>query len=708
MNKPILLAVVAIMTSQTIYSSDTLKYPEAPKDSTEDDYFGIKVADPYRPLENDTSVRTARWVEAERRLTESYLEKIPFRQGIRHRLRHRHDVRKNCLPSTARDGRYYFFSNDGLQNQSVLYRTEDLRGEPETVLDPNTLSSDGTVALTGVYFSNDGKLMAYSISRGGSDWTELFVMETETLKTLEDHLLWAKFTGAEWHGDGFYYSAYPAPDKGGEYSSANTGHSVYYHRIGTPQETDSLVYGDAEHPLHFHSAQVTENASALIIHTSGRGIGNAMTIKDLTVQEAAWKVMTPSQDYLNDIIGILDGTIYIRTSFGASRNRVMTVGIDAPQMENWKELVPEREGVLSDARLAGDKLVLKYEKDASDQVVVCDLRGNETGVVALPTFGTIEISSSQRHAELFYSFSSFLYPSQIYRYDTEKGESSLCKPTSIEGFEPEEYVTERQFYVSDDGTEIPLFLTYRRRLRRDGNNPESLNGSGGSNISLTPGFSAQRLLWLENGGIYAQASLRGGSEYGEEWHRAGTKTNKMNVFNDFISAARYLIDEGWTSPEKIAIEGGSNGGLLVGAVVNMRPDLFAVAIPRVGVMDMMRYQHFTIGWNWASDYGTSDDSSEMARYLLGYSPVHNIRDDGTPYPAIMATTADHDDRVVPAHSFKYAAALQAADTGDAPKLIRIDSDAGHGGGKPVAKTIDEYADIYSFIFQNLGIVPDCK
>ena len=682
-----------------------LDYPTAPKSETTDNYFGTEVADPYRPLENDTSSATLEWVNAQRHVTEDYLSGIPFRDAIRQRLTVLNNYRKGGLPSKEHDGKYYFYENDGLRNQSVLYRVDKPGDTPEIFLDPNTLSDDGTVALTGVFMSNDGKYTAYTISRSGSDWSEIYVIDTKTKELLPDHIQWAKFTGASWHGDGFYYSAYDRPEAGKEFSNANENHRIYYHKIGTPQSEDTLAFEDKEHPLHFHQAEVPDDESAMFIYGGGEGIGSSLMVKDLRDSNAQWTVMEPSQDYNNVIVDVVDGKIYIITSYGASRYRLMTAPVSEPQRENWTELVGEQDGVLVNARFAGDKLLLTYDKDASNHIYIYDKEGNRLNELALPTYGSAGISSSKRHNEIYYAFSSFVYPSAIYSYDIATGKSELYRTAQINGFDMNDYVTEQVFYPSADGTKIPMFITYKKGLKRDSNNPVYLYGYGGFNISLNPGFSAQRLLWLENGGIYAQANLRGGGEYGEEWHEAGTKMKKLNVFNDFIAAAQYMIDNGWTCPDRIVIEGGSNGGLLVGATVNMRPDLFKVAIPRVGVMDMMRYHLFTIGWNWASDYGTSADCPEMAQYLLNYSPIHNIKNDGTRYPAIMVTTADHDDRVVPAHSFKYAATLQASDTGNEPKIIRIDSKAGHGAGKPIAKVIDEYADIYSFIFHNMGITP---
>lgn len=704
-----LLALGAIMTTSIFAGcgshSEKLSYPAAPQDGTVDTVFGMEVIDTYRPLENDTSAETARWVEAENALTQDYLSKIPYRDRIRERLTGLSDYVKRGLPWRGEDGRWYFFENDGLRNQSVLYRAKDAAGtDREVFLDPNTLSDDGTVALTGVYQSKDGRHTAYTISRSGSDWTEIYVMDTETGELTGDHIEWAKFTGASWDGDGFYYSAYPRPEAGKEYSHANENHIVYYHKLGTPQSADVIAFSDPSQPLHFHTAGVAESEPVTFVSIGGEGIGEALKVK----KNGVWVDMVKDQDYTNGVIDVIGGKAYILTSYGAPKNRIMVADINGnPSREAWIELVPEADAVLTGAQFSGDNLYLTYEKDAASKIEIWSRDGKKLSDIALPGYGDVSLSLSRKHPEdVFYAFTSFNSPSAIYSYNPATGESVRIFEPEVKGINLDDYVTEQVFYPSADGTKIPMFLTYKKGLKRDGNNPVYLYGYGGFNISLTPGFSPYRMFMLDNGVIYAQTNLRGGSEYGEEWHQAGTKMNKLNVFNDFIAAAEWLVKENWTNPGLITIEGGSNGGLLVGATVNMRPDLFKVAFPRVGVMDMMRYHLFTIGWNWASDYGTSADSPEMARYLLDYSPLHNISNDGTPYPAIMVTTADHDDRVVPAHSFKYAATLQAADTGDAPKLIRIDSKAGHGAGKPVAKVIDEYTDIYSFMFYNLGITPE--
>ncbi len=708
------VAGAAIAMSTSCKKSTTIDYPSAPCDSTVYEAFGMEVSDPYRPLENDTAAATLAWVEAENAVTEAYLEKIPFREDIRERLNALNRYERRGAPSLEADGRYYFSANDGTKNQSVVYRMDSLGAEPEVFIDPNTLSDDGTVALTGIFFNKDGSRAAYTISRSGSDWTEIYVLDTATGELLSDHIEWAKFTGAAWDGnDGFYYSAYERPTEGSVYSGANEFHKVYYHRIGTPQSADRVVYENPDRPLYFHNVDVVGGGRWLAVYGGGQGHGNSLMVRDLTKPASQWITIEPSQDNTLELLEETapDGCLLAFTSADAPRNRLVAIDPARPARDNWRTVIPEDSlgGVLASVQFAGsDRLAAVYDRDASHHGAIYNLDGEKLSEVALPTYGNINFASDSRSKEIFYTFSSFVYPSSIYTVDPATGESTLYHATEIAGHNPEDYITEQVFYTSADGTRVPMFTVRRRDVVADGSNPVYLYGYGGFAITLNPSFNPNRLLWLQNGGIYAQANLRGGNEYGEEWHEAGTKTNKLNVFNDFIAAGEYMVDNGWTKPELLTIEGGSNGGLLVGAVTNMRPDLFAVAIPRVGVMDMMRYHLFTIGWNWAHDYGTADDSEEMARYLLDYSPIHNISNDGTPYPAIMVTTADHDDRVVPAHSFKYAATLQAADTGSKPKLIRIDSKAGHGAGKPVSKVVDEYTDIYSFIYENIGVKPEAK
>ena len=678
-----------------------LACPVAEKDNTVDNYFGTDVPDPYRWLENDTSQATAAWVEAENQVTGEYLAKIPFREQLKQRLTDLVNYERIGLPQ-KKHGKYYFFKNDGLQNQSVLYVKDSLNGEASVLLDPNALSDDGTVALSGISFSNDGKYMAYAISRSGSDWREICVIDLATRKLLDDRILWSKFSNASWKGDGFYYSAYDAPAAGKEFSNINENIKIYYHKLGDPQSKDVLTFQNPQEPKRFYTAHTSEDERILFIIESGAGSGNNLFIKDLTKANAPVVALTDNMEYTYEPVEVIGDKIYIFTNYQSPKYRIMTADVAKPKLNEWKELVPENESVLSNAQIIGGRLILTYDKDASNHAYVFGLDGKQLHEIALPALGSVGFSGDKDDRETFYSFTSFTYPATIFKYDIDANVSELYLAPKV-AFTPEDYTTEQVFYPSSDGTKIPMFLTYKKGLKKDGNNPVFLYGYGGFNISLNPGFSTNRLPFLENGGIYVQTNLRGGGEYGEDWHQAGVKMNKQNVFDDFIAAAEYLIREKYTRPEKLSIVGGSNGGLLVGAVVNQRPDLFKVAVPQVGVMDMLRYHTFTIGWNWASDYGTSADSEEMFRYLYAYSPLHNIKNDGTAYPAILVTTADHDDRVVPAHSFKYAATLQASDTGDAPKLIRIETKAGHGSGKPLAKQIEETADIYAFIMYNLGM-----
>lgn len=701
MKKTILL-LSGIMVMSCTPQQKKLTYPKTEKADTVDVYFGTEVADPYRWLENDTSAATAAWVEAENKVTNEYLAQIPFRKQLLERLTNLANYEKIGAPF-KKHGKYYFYKNDGLQNQSVLYVQDSLEGEPRVFLDPNKLSDDGTVALTGLSFSHDGKYAAYTISRSGSDWTEIYVLDTATGQLLDDHIEWAKFTGAAWQGDGFYYSAYDAPVKGKEFSNVNENHKVYYHKIGTPQTEDKLIYQNPAYPKRFYYTGTSEDERILFVYESGAGRGNNLFIKDLKKANAPFIQLTTDFDYQYSPIEVIDNNVYIFTNYGAPKNRIMVADINNPKLENWKELIPEMESVLSSAEVIGGKLFLTYDKDASNHAYVYSQKGEHMHEIKLPSLGSVGFSGTKDDKECFFVFTSFTTPGTIYKYDMDKNSYELYRAPKVE-FNSDDFVTEQAFFPSKDGIMIPMFLTYKKDLERNGNNPVFLYGYGGFGISLNPGFTTSRIPFLENGGIYAQVNLRGGSEYGEEWHIAGTKMQKQNVFNDFISAAEYLINNKYTNPDKIAIVGGSNGGLLVGACMTQRPDLFKVAIPQVGVMDMLRYHKFTIGWNWASDYGTSEDSQEMFEYLKGYSPLHNLKP-GTKYPATMVTTADHDDRVVPAHSFKFAATLQECNDGTNPTIIRIDSKAGHGAGKPMAKVLEEQADIYGFIMYNLKMKP---
>ena len=698
MKKIVLMSMV--MMSASLMQAQHLQYPKAAKDGTVDEYFGEKVSDPYRWLENDTSAQTAAWVEAENKVTNAYLQKIPFREKLLKRLTELSSYERIGAPF-KQNGKWYFYRNDGLQNQYVIYVKDQLDGEPRVFLDPNKLSTDGTVALKSLDFSNNGRWAAYAISRSGSDWQEFFVIDLATGELTDDHIEWAKFSDASWLGDGFYYSAYDRPTEGKEFSNVNAGHKIYYHKIGTPQSDDVLFYQNPTEPKRFYDVEVNEDETLMYLYESGAGAGNNLYVRDLRQKDALFIQMTNDMDYLYSPLYDDGDRMYFFTNFGAPKGRIMTADIHQPGVNDWQELVPEQKNVLSGASVIGRQLVLTYSQDASDHAFIYGLDGKLRHEVKLPMVGSVDFTGKEKEPECFYSFTSFTQPGTVYRYDLTANTSTLYQQPQVK-FRLQDYESRQLFFESKDGTRVPMFITYKKGMKLDGKNPVFLYGYGGFNISLGPAFSALRIPFLEKGGIYAQVNLRGGNEYGEEWHQAGTKLQKQNVFDDFISAAEYLIREGYTSKERLAIVGGSNGGLLVGACMTQRPDLFKVAIPQVGVMDMLRYHKFTIGWNWASDYGTSDDSKEMFEYLKGYSPLHNLKP-GTAYPATLVTTADHDDRVVPAHSFKFAATLQECHKGPNPVLIRIDTKAGHGGGKPLAKVLEEQADIYSFILYNMGL-----
>ena len=697
--KKILLMSMALMATSMMHAQG-LQYPKAEKDGTVDEYFGEKVSDPYRWLENDTSAQTTAWVEAENKITNAYLQKIPFRDKLLKRLTELSGYEKIGAPS-KHHGKWYFSRNDGLQNQYVIYVKDQLDGEARVFLDPNKLSSDGTVALKSLSFSHNGRWAAYAISRSGSDWQEFFVIDLQTGELTNDHIEWAKFSDASWLGDGFYYSAYDRPTEGKEFSNMNAGMKIYYHKIGTPQSDDELFFQNPAEPMRFYEIEVNDEETLMYLVESGAGAGNNLYVRDLRKKDALFIQMTNDMDYLSSPLYNEDDCLYLYTNFGAPKGRIMTANIHQPGVNDWQVLVPEQQNVLSSASVIGRQLVLTYSQDACDHAFVYDLDGKMRHEVKLPMVGSVAFTGKETEPECFYTFTSFTQPGTVYRYDMTTNQSTLYSQPSVK-FRLQDYESRQLFFQSKDGTRVPMFITYKKGMKLNGKNPVYLYGYGGFNISLTPYFSASRIPFLEKGGIYAQVNLRGGNEYGEEWHLAGTKMQKQNVFDDFISAAEYLIREGYTSKERLAIVGGSNGGLLVGACMTQRPDLFKVAIPEVGVMDMLRYHKFTIGWNWASDYGTSDDSKEMFEYLKGYSPLHNLKP-GTVYPATLVTTADHDDRVVPAHSFKFAATLQECNDGPNPVLIRIDTKAGHGGGKPLAKVLEEQADIYSFILYNMGI-----
>ena len=698
-----LLLTAAILTATNMVAQKII-YPQAPKDGTVDTYFGVQVPDPYRPLENDSSRATADWVKAENKITQDYLSRITFRSKLLKRMKELVNYEKVSAPSYIKQtGKWYFYRNSGLQNQSVMYVMDRLGDEKNArvFLDPNKLSDDGTVALKGISFSHNGKYAAYSISRSGSDWQEFYVKDAKTGKLLDDHIVWAKFSGASWQGDGFYYSAYDAPQKGREFSNVNSIQKIYYHKIGTPQSQDVLFYQNPANPMRFYSVYVNQEETMMFLTESGAGSGNNVYVRDLRQPNSQFIQVTSNLDLQYSLVETIGDKMYFLTNDGAPKNRLMVTDLAHPGFNEWKTLVPEAKDMLESVTFADGKMILNYMKDASSHAFVYSLDGKQLSEIKFPTFGSAGFYGEKDRKEVFFYFSSFTVPGSIYQYDLATNTSKVYVSPKVK-FNESDYVSEQVFYPSKDGTRIPLFITYKKGLKRNGKNPVYLYGYGGFNIARPPHFASNRIPFLEIGGIYAQACLRGGSEYGEEWHLAGTKMNKQNVFDDFISAGEWLIKNKYTSKDYLAIVGGSNGGLLVGACMTQRPDLFKVCIPEVGVMDMLRYHKFTIGWNWAPDYGTSADSKEMFEYLKGYSPLHNLRP-GTHYPATLITTADHDDRVVPAHSFKFAATLQADNAGNTPTLIRIDTKAGHGSGKPLSKQLEEQADIYGFILYNMGL-----
>ncbi|MBC8314117.1 MAG: S9 family peptidase [Bacteroidetes bacterium] len=677
-------------------------YNETAKVDTVDDYFGTKIADPYRWLENDTSTETEAWVIEENKVTDAYLAQIPYREKVRERLEQIWDYPKFTVP--FREGDYYFYKkNDGLQNQYVLYVKNGIDGEPEVLLDPNTFSEDGTIALTGLSVSNDAKYLAYRIAHSGSDWNEVRVMEIEGKKELPDDLKWVKFSGMAWEKDGFYYSRYDEPVKGKEFSNKNEFHKVYYHKVGTPQAEDVLIYQDPKYPQRNYGTDVTDDERFIILYKSESTSGNALYYKDLTKKNMKFQPLVTGFDNDYSVIDNLGDKLLVVTNYEAPRQALVMMDPKNPAPDNWNVVIPEQEDVLRSVDLVGNRIMARYMHKAASKAYLYDYDGNQLSEIKLPTVGSMTGFKGKKGEDIaFYGFTSYTFPTTIYKYDVANNQSEVYIRPEID-FDPDKYEVKQVEYPGKDGTLITMFIVHQKGLKMNGGNPTLLYGYGGFNISMTPRFSITRLAFIEQGGVYAVPNLRGGGEYGEEWHKAGTLERKQNVFDDFIAAAEYLIDENYTTSDKLAIMGGSNGGLLVGACMIQRPELFKVAIPAVGVLDMLRYHKFTIGWAWATDYGTSE-TEEGFNYLIKYSPLHNIKE-GTSYPATLVTTADHDDRVVPAHSFKFIATLQAADAGPNPVLIRIEIKAGHGGGKPTSKVIKEYGDIWSFMFWNLGMMP---
>jgi len=704
----LLLTGLLCGVAATVARAQALAYPPARRSDQVDDYHGTRVADPYRWLEDVDAPQTREWIEAENGLTAAYLAQIPARDTLRRRLTRLWNYPRYGTPF-HKGGRYFFLKNDGLQNQPVLYRQGSLTAQPEVLLDPNPLALDGTVALSSVAPSEDGKLLAYGTSASGSDWQEFRVRDVASARDLSDHLRWIKFSGTSWthDGAGFFYSRYPEPAGGDALSAVNRFQKLYYHRLGTEQAADELVYERPDQPDWGIGGDVTDDGRYVIL-TVWLGTDRRNRVYYLDLRDAAHpRVHGDVVQLLDDFdasyafVGNDGPVFYMLTDLAAPRKRVIAIDTRHPERSAWREVVPQGDDVIDGVQIIHNTFVVNYLHDAHSRLRLFGLDGRPGREVALPTLGSVsDISGERQDAEMFYAFTSFLYPTTIFRYDFATGTSSVFKAPTID-FDPSGYETEQVFYRSKDGTRVPMFLTHRRGMARDGSHPTYLYGYGGFNISLTPAFSASILVWLERGGVYAVPNLRGGGEYGEEWHQAGMHEKKQNVFDDFIAAAEYLVAQRYTTPARLAIGGGSNGGLLVGAAITQRPELFAAALPAVGVMDMLRFHKFTIGWAWVTEYGSADSVAQFPA-LYAYSPLHHIKP-GTAYPATLVTTADHDDRVVPGHSFKFTAALQAAQAGPHPVLIEIETKAGHGAGKPISKLIEEQADRWAFLVKNLGM-----
>lgn len=674
-------------------------YPETQQQDVTEDYWGTQVADPYRWLEDDTSAETEAWVTAQNKVTFGYLEQIPYRSQIEERYTELFNYPKVSAPSKAGD--YFFiYRNDGLQDQSVIYYKQGEDGEEKVFMDPNTMSKDGTVTVGLMGEDETDTYMAYRYSEAGSDWGEIRVRHIAENRDTEDILKWVKFSGAAWYKDGFFYSRYPAPEEGTELSATNLFHKVYYHKLGTSQDEDQLIYENLEDPRLYHNMGITEDKEYTILYVFQGTENIDLYFRKADDWNGEFKPLITGFRAKSSVVDHHDGKFLVVTDLDAPNNRFVTIDPNNVGEENWVEILPESENQLNTVTHGGGALFAQYMENATDKIYRMNYDGSEKTAIELPGTGSAGgFSGDREDQKLYYTYTSFTYPSTIFEYDVATGASSEYYRPDLK-FNPEDYEERQVFYKSKDGTEVSMFIVHKKGLTLDGTNPTMLYGYGGFNISLTPSFSTSNIILLENGGVYALANLRGGSEYGEKWHKGGMLTQKQNVFDDFISAAEYLIQEKYTSSDKLAIAGGSNGGLLVGACLTQRPDLFQVCFPAVGVLDMLRYHKFTVGWGWVPEYGSSEQSKEMFEYLYGYSPLHNVKA-GTAYPATMITTADHDDRVVPAHSFKFAATLQQAQTGENPTLIRIETNAGHGSGKPTSKIIEEQADKWAFMFWNM-------
>ncbi|GGF17082.1 prolyl oligopeptidase family serine peptidase [Hymenobacter cavernae] len=704
------IALAALALSSQAYAQytqtaiKTLPYPQAKKVDTVNTYFGTKVPDPYRWLENDQSADTKAWVQAENKVTQSYLGQIPYRENIRKRLETLWNYEKYGAP--FKEGKYtYFTKNTGLQSQSAVYRQVG-NGAPELFLDPNTFSKDGTTSLAGMDFTKDGSLAAYLISEGGSDWRKVIVLKAADKAMVGDTLKDVKFSGIAWKGnDGFYYSSYDKPKVGSQLAGMTQHHKLYYHKLGTPQSTDQLVFGGEKTPRRYVRAYLTEDQRFLVITAANTTTGNELYVQDLSKPGSAITQVVDNFDSEASVIDNVGSKLYLFTNLNAPNFRVVTVDAANPKAANWKDLIPETKNVL-DVSTVGGKIFAKYLKDATSMVEQYDMTGKKERTIELPSVGSASgFGGKKDEKETYYTFTSYIYPPTIFKYDLATGKSTVFKKPNVQ-FDPTKFESKQVFYNSKDGTKIPMIITYKKGLVMNGKNPTLLYAYGGFGVSVTPSFSTSNIVLLENGGIYAVPNLRGGGEYGETWHLAGTKLKKQNVFDDYIAAAEYLVKNNYTSKDYLAISGGSNGGLLVGATMTQHPEMFKVAFPAVGVMDMLRYNKFTAGAGWAYDYGTAEDSKEMFEYLYKYSPYHAIKP--ASYPATLVTTADHDDRVVPAHSFKFGTRLQESQKGTAPVLIRIETKAGHGAGRSTAQVIGEQTDKWAFMFYNMGVPYQAK
>lgn len=699
------LILLSACKSTSSFDDIAVSYPETPKQNVSDTYFGTEVADPYRWLEDDRAPEVEAWVDAQNVVTQSYLSQIPFRDKIRNRLTEVYNYPRIGQPFRIKE-RYYFYKNDGLQNQSVLYVQDGLEGTPRVYFDPNKLSEDGTVTARMSSVSPDKKFAVMSVNRAGSDRQEFYVMDVESGEFTSDTVKMAKFSGTSWYHNGFFYSAYGNIRGNGENSltAKNEYHTVYYHRLGTKQKDDVLIFKDRENPLRNYGMSVTEDERFQFLYGSQGTSGTSVQYRDTERGDLSFNPLFPGFEHEYSVVDHLNGQLMVHTNYGAPNWRLVLVDPNMPEPESWQNIIPEKDELLEQVSYAGEKLFARYLKNVTSEIQQYATDGTLERTISLPALGTVSgFGGEKEDKELFYTFTSFTYPPTVYRYNIASGESTLFQKADVK-VDPEAYETKQVFYTSKDGTKVPMFIVHKKGLKLNGTAPTYLYAYGGFNISLKPSFSTSRFVLLENGGVFAMANLRGGGEFGENWHKGGMLNNKQNVFDDFIAAAEYLVTNKYTSTEKLAIAGGSNGGLLVGAVMTQRPALVKVAFPAVGVMDMLRYHKFTIGWAWGVEYGTSEESEASFRNLYGYSPVHNVRE-GIEYPATMVTTADHDDRVVPAHSFKFIAELQEKHEGENPVLIRIDKDAGHGAGKPTEKIIDEQADIWSFMFYNMGVEP---